>query len=662
MNTLESEYREFFRGCKKSTLEKFCRFLRIDNKGTVVQLLDRLYRRFETDPADCFKIEAFRKFYAKRNPEALMPRLITDKENMLLTSSNESTATAFGSQLQSEAAAFPSLNLDQFKLSHPPRRVSFDSDRESVYEDTLDTIKPIPPIPSNPSCMPCTVNNQFSIMKDHHLPVRTSTVVTCTGAIPKVSRCYNNWDNVPKCLPPRTSIPYSYTPTVIPSRVKSNTVLTQAIPAPIPSMRMNRGIANPRASSTPIAPQAPLQITVNDLVQAFQSVLGNNSNNVSQNPNNHNNNPVGGRVKQKSDLLTFVRECKARNITFTGTEDIITFIEQFDNVRSYFPSLTEQELARSLRDLLSNDALLCLKTVPHEFTTWTRASRFLKNHYRPKYADQTYMADMMSRPQMEGESMNHFLSALIAFNKRLSVPVPEGLLVSYALNNALKSYRKACRGRNVQTIAELSEIGREVEVEREREKYLTVPPDRILKHPEFGFINESTSAIPTMKPRGKVHCISSEPSRVASRGEVPEDLFERRAPQNNDNNYRNNQDNYRGNNQDNYRSNRNFSSQPSRSTSPGQVICKNCDQIGHTRPDCTAPRRIRCDDCHEPGFVRTNCPKCNRNNNNNNKPQHKVRFSDTVSQQTQTINAIDLNDHYDPAYDADTDIDDNLNN
>ena len=65
-------YWQYVRG-KKSTLEKFCRFLRIDNKGTVIQLLDRLYRRFETDPVDCFKIEAFRKFYSKRNPETELP-------------------------------------------------------------------------------------------------------------------------------------------------------------------------------------------------------------------------------------------------------------------------------------------------------------------------------------------------------------------------------------------------------------------------------------------------------------------------------------------------------------------------------------------------------------------------------------------------------------
>lgn len=80
-------------------------------------------------------------------------------------------------------------------------------------------------------------------------------------------------------------------------------------------------------------------------------------------------------------------------------------------------------------------------------------SQYLKNQFRPEFYDQMLTADIMTRPQMLGETMNHFLSALIAMNKRLTDPIVEATLVGFAKNNTLKSYRRACRGKQITTIA-----------------------------------------------------------------------------------------------------------------------------------------------------------------------------------------------------------------
>lgn len=144
--------------------------------------------------------------------------------------------------------------------------------------------------------------------------------------------------------------------------------------------------------------------------------------------------PMLERPGSKSNVLKFIQEARLRNIIFSGHNDPKSFFDSFENLLELLP-LTDIDVKRSLRDLLSGPALDWFQVHESNLHSWLDVKIGLKRNYAPLNADLKLKQLMFTLKQQPDEKVMHFISKMRKFNSELQRPLSDLELVDLVKAN-----------------------------------------------------------------------------------------------------------------------------------------------------------------------------------------------------------------------------------
>lgn len=142
---------------------------------------------------------------------------------------------------------------------------------------------------------------------------------------------------------------------------------------------------------------------------------------------------------KKSDILKFLQEARVRKITFSGKEDLRSFLSNFENLMDLIP-LPDLDIKRVLKDLMCDSALAWFELHEDEFISWPHIKSILRKTYLSTNSDITLKQSMYAKKQRSTESVIHFISDFRKLNLDLLRPMNDHELLELVKNNLHPDY------------------------------------------------------------------------------------------------------------------------------------------------------------------------------------------------------------------------------
>lgn len=224
--------------------------------------------------------------------------------------------------------------------------------------------------------------------------------------------------------------------------------------------------------------------------------------------------------------------------------------------------VTKQQLVNSASDLFSGKALIYFRSIRDSIKNWSDLVRELRLQFQPVNFNDKLFQEIKNRTQGVDEPIGIYIAAMSNMFNRLTVSVSEAAKLKILLQNITPFYQGHLGLQQVDSVAQLLELGRKLEARKESMDAYAPPPR-----------NRSTLLEPDLA------YIYSSQSSLASSG----------------------------------RSSRNVATV----SSPLNKNCWNCGKSGHLSVKCTESRKRHCFSCGRRDVTKITCPNCSKKDQGN---------------------------------------------
>lgn len=246
---------------------------------------------------------------------------------------------------------------------------------------------------------------------------------------------------------------------------------------------------------------------------------------------------------------------------FDGDVTRLSLSAFFENVEELCLSrnVTKQQLMNSASDLFTGRALIYYRSIKSRVADWSDLVRELRLQFQPVNFNDKLFQEIKNRTQGSEEPMGLYLATMSNMFARLTVPVNEAAKLKLILQNLTPFYQGHLGLMQVNSLEQLLELGRKLEVRKETMDAYAPPPRnrRSLIEPDLA-------------------CVYSSQSSLASSHKDVAEI-----------------------------------------STPISKTCWNCGKVGHLSSRCDSPRTRHCFSCGRRDVIRTSCPNCNKKNSGN---------------------------------------------
>lgn len=237
---------------------------------------------------------------------------------------------------------------------------------------------------------------------------------------------------------------------------------------------------------------------------------------------------------------------------------VSNFLERVEELR-VARGISQSELFESSLDLFEGKALLWYRSVIKRCRNWDDLSSLLTKHYLPPDYNARLLQEILSRTQGPNESIVEYLACMSALFTRYGKVGPD-VQLDITVRNLAPFYTMQLPV--VHSIEKLEQECLKLEVRKFRADNYQVPASRsrarFAVEPDLAYISSS-----------------SEPSTSFARDNI---------------------------------------SEASHGKMNSELVCFNCQQVGHRYRNCPAPRHKHCFRCKRVDVTIRTCPNCNRAN------------------------------------------------
>ena len=313
-------------------------------------------------------------------------------------------------------------------------------------------------------------------------------------------------------------------------------------------------------------------------------------------------------------------------LSFSG-ENVFSADSFLDKIeyRRRLTEVSDEELLMAMPVLLDGMALRWFDIHEHEFTTWKKFKKELRNRFGDDDFDRRIREQIQVRTQGKDESMDDYLTNLQGFIKHLHDEVPMVEQLDWAHRGLRPKYHQVISRSDFRSFRELSRLGRNWEKQWNvyMREYKPPPP------PENSFMKEyAYRSKPDLKESPKKSKTREQLVNAIKQEDVSSIQTAESRPQvNNANPNRANGNGNSGNKQRSDRqtdktktnsekrneSNKQITTNDHTEYEGNDVICFRCNKKGHYQKGCLLPRKFSCYKCKKEGFTIKNCPDCTGN-------------------------------------------------
>lgn len=182
---------------------------------------------------------------------------------------------------------------------------------------------------------------------------------------------------------------------------------------------------------------------------------------------------------------------------FAGHESKISlnaFLQQVDEL-SIARNVSKTQLFASALDLFKDQALLFYRSRRNEVSDWDSLVKLLKEEYLPLDYDDKLLEEIRRRTQGPNEPLGTYLVAMDNLFSRLSTKFSEGIKLRLLLKNLAPFYQFHLSFKEINSISDLLQFGRQLEASRLRaDSY--VPPTRRKTdlEPDLAFVETASNS------------------------------------------------------------------------------------------------------------------------------------------------------------------------
>lgn len=244
-------------------------------------------------------------------------------------------------------------------------------------------------------------------------------------------------------------------------------------------------------------------------------------------------------------------------VTFDGTSSVKAFLERVSEL-AIARHVDEAELFQGSLDLFQGAALTWFRANRDKFNTWSDITEALSRDFLPPCYEESLLEQIKSRCQGKNENVNIYVSTMMNLFSRLSNPHSEEEKLKIIRRNLLPKYLNYLVLQDIKDISELITYCKKIdELTFFKNRYN--PPAASCLESDLSYIEAQASG---------------------SQGQS-------------------------GSNKQNNTSNNN--------RQLSRTVCWNCNNYGHTYPNCKRPRKKFCYKCGTPNVVVKTCQNCQKN-------------------------------------------------
>lgn len=253
-------------------------------------------------------------------------------------------------------------------------------------------------------------------------------------------------------------------------------------------------------------------------------------------------------------------------IKFSGDDQSVhAFLEAIEEMKSA-RNASDADLFNSAFDLFSGRALIWLKAIRRETSSWEEIVQEMRNEFEPLDYTERLWEEIRSRTQGEDEKIGFYVSVMRNYFHRLPQKPTENEVLRIVLRNLHPYYLERLGLQKISSLAELVEKGRRIEDNRWRMQMYRPPPlKKTLLEPDLAYLppNRKTPSTASVAVVGRTEATSS--SNATEKIQSPKE----------------------------------------RRSTFGK--CWNCDQNGHSFRWCKAAKQIFCERCGRKQVETNNC-------------------------------------------------------
>jgi len=168
-------------------------------------------------------------------------------------------------------------------------------------------------------------------------------------------------------------------------------------------------------------------------------------------------------IKRNLPSTTKIPDLKKSKINFNGKTCVREFITQIEEY-FLFKNFDENILVGSFSDLLSDTALKWFRSVRIYISSWQNLKAALLKRFDRCDYDYFLEQDLRTKKQKYSESLPDFITDIMDMASRLSSPLLESTLIQIIKHNMLHIYMPYVVGKQILSIEQFLNLGRELEV------------------------------------------------------------------------------------------------------------------------------------------------------------------------------------------------------
>lgn len=348
-----------------------------------------------------------------------------------------------------------------------------------------------------------------------------------------------------------------------------------------------------------------------------------------------------------NDVAKVCNQVRKWNLRFNGNQDPVSFIERLNELAESYDVLPDL-LLKALPELLTGEALFWYRNNKLFWTTFDDFLISFEEQYLPPDYRQNLEAEITRRTQGENEPVRKFIVALTTLIRR-SGGFSNHQLLNRLYSNLRPEYKLTLRRDSFQSVSELIRLAEGYESYVRETKLYRPPP------------NPAQSMVPETAYDSRNRVLKSYP--VQSVQSHNRQAYNRTPNRPNNTNfesrniYHSNHSNYNNDSQPFNNELQPCSIKSFSNTSTGvetsiptrtipsnpppvnprvdqrhfprsenrkpvsNIVCWNCDKIGHRFGDCNLPKVLRCFNCKKEGVLTTKCPCRSENACRDRKPR-----------------------------------------